>query len=86
MQSYVSLGHREAAVAIEAIRAELDRRGKAAVIAVADPHGELISLVRARRGAPRLDRDRHQQGLDRRPRAEADARDRAGGPRRGDGL
>jgi glc operon protein GlcG len=51
MQSYVSLGHREAAVAIEAIRAELDRRGKAAVIAVADTHGELISLVRLD-GAP----------------------------------
>lgn len=51
MQSYVSLGHREAALATDAIRAELERRGKAAVIAVADAHGELVSLVRLD-GAP----------------------------------
>jgi glc operon protein GlcG len=51
MQSYVSLGHGEAAVATEAIRAELARTGRAAVIAVADAHGELISLVRLD-GAP----------------------------------
>ena len=51
MQSYVSLGHREADLATDAIRAELERRGKAAVIAVADAHGELVSLVRLD-GAP----------------------------------
>jgi hypothetical protein len=44
MQSYTSLGHREAEIGAQAIRAELVRRGRAAVIAVADVHGELISL------------------------------------------
>lgn len=51
MQTHTSLGHREAALATEAIRAELDRRGRAAVVAVADAHGELISLLRLD-GAP----------------------------------
>jgi glc operon protein GlcG len=51
MQSYSSLGHEEAAVATQAICEELARRGTAAVIAVADSHGELISLVRLD-GAP----------------------------------
>jgi len=51
MQSYVSLGHEEAALATAAIRRELARSGRAAVIAVADAHGELISLVRLD-GAP----------------------------------
>jgi glc operon protein GlcG len=51
MQSHVSLGHREAALATDAIRAELGRRGRVAVIAVADAHGELVSLVRLD-GAP----------------------------------
>jgi len=51
MQSYASLGHREAEIATQAIREELARRGRAAVIAVADAHGELISLVRLD-GAP----------------------------------
>jgi glc operon protein GlcG len=51
MQSYVSLGQREAAVATKAIQDELVRTGRAAVIAVADAHGELISLVRLD-GAP----------------------------------
>ena len=51
MQSYSSLGHEEAAVATEAIRRELARSGRAAVIAVADSRGELISLVRLD-GAP----------------------------------
>jgi glc operon protein GlcG len=46
MQSYVSLGLRESEFATQAIREELARRGRAAVIAVADAHGELISLVR----------------------------------------
>jgi glc operon protein GlcG len=47
----VSLGHSEAQQAIEAIQAELQKRGKAAVIAVADAHGELIGLLRLD-GAP----------------------------------
>ena len=51
MQSYVSLGHREAALATDAIREELARTERVAVIAVADAHGELISLVRLD-GAP----------------------------------
>src|SRR5512136_143552 len=51
MQSYVSLGVRESEIATQAIREELARRGRAAVVAVADAHGELISLVRLD-GAP----------------------------------
>ena len=51
MNQYTSLGHVEAQRAIEAIQAELVKRGKAAVIAVADAHGELISLLRID-GAP----------------------------------
>ena len=51
MNQYTSLGHAEAQRAIEAIQAELVKRGKAAVIAVADAHGELISLLRID-GAP----------------------------------
>ena len=46
-----TLGHEEAQRAIQAIQAELLRRGKAAVIAVADAHGELIGLLRLD-GAP----------------------------------
>jgi glc operon protein GlcG len=51
MQSHTSLGHGEAAVATWAIQDELARTGRAAVVAVADAHGELISLVRLD-GAP----------------------------------
>ena len=51
MQRYVTLGEDDAAVAIAAIREELLRRGKVAVIAVGDCHGELISLLRMD-GAP----------------------------------
>lgn len=51
MQSYVSLGLRESEIAMRAIREELARRGRPAVVAVADAHGELISLVRLE-GAP----------------------------------
>lgn len=51
MHSYTSLGHAEAQRAIQAIQAELLRRNQAAVIAVADAHGELISLLRLD-GAP----------------------------------
>jgi len=51
MNQIHSLGHAEAQRAIAAIQAELQRRGKAAVIAVADAHGELIALLRLD-GAP----------------------------------
>jgi len=51
MQSYLSLALRESEIATEAIREELARRGRAAVVAVADAHGDLISLVRLD-GAP----------------------------------
>lgn len=42
----LELGEVEATLAITAIRAELLRRGKTAVIAVGDTHGELIALLR----------------------------------------
>ncbi len=45
------LGEKEAALATAAIREELTRRGKVAVIAVSDSRGELISLLRMD-GAP----------------------------------
>jgi glc operon protein GlcG len=51
MKQTTSLGHEEAQKAIQAIKAELEQRGKAAVIAVADSHGELIGLLRLD-GAP----------------------------------
>lgn len=51
MQQTTSLGMAEAQKAIEVIQAEMLKRGKAAVIAVADPHGELIALLRVD-GAP----------------------------------
>ena len=51
MHQASTLGHIEAQRAIQAVQAELQRRGKAAVIAVADAHGELISLLRLD-GAP----------------------------------
>jgi glc operon protein GlcG len=46
-----SLGHAEAQKAVAAIQAELVKCGEAAVIAVADAHGELIQLLRLD-GAP----------------------------------
>ncbi len=51
MHQETTLGHTEAQRAIQAIQAELLKRGKAAVIAVADAHGELIGLLRID-GAP----------------------------------
>ncbi|HEY3310145.1 MAG TPA: heme-binding protein [Anaerolineales bacterium] len=51
MRQTTTLGHADAQKAIEAIKTELERRGKAAVIAVADEHGELIGLLRLD-GAP----------------------------------
>jgi glc operon protein GlcG len=46
-----NLGHADAQRAIHSIQEKLARRGKAAVIAVADAHGELIALLRLD-GAP----------------------------------
>src|SRR5512139_814646 len=46
MHQVTTLGHTEAQRAIQAIQAELQKRGKTAVIAVADAHGELIGLLR----------------------------------------
>ena len=46
MHQVKTLGHADAQRAIQAIQTELEKRGKAAVIAVADAHGELISLLR----------------------------------------
>ena len=46
MQTNLSLGHTEAQKAIRAIQSELEHRGKAAVIAIADAHGELIALLK----------------------------------------
>ena len=51
MQTTVSLGQAEAQRAIAAIQGELTQRGKAAVIVVADAHGELVALLRMD-GAP----------------------------------
>lgn len=51
MNTLTSLGHAEAQKAIEIIQAELLKRKKAAVITVADSHGELIALLRLD-GAP----------------------------------
>jgi glc operon protein GlcG len=51
MYSIISLGHIEAQRILQAIQDELDRREKAAVVAVADAHGELIVLLRMD-GAP----------------------------------
>ena len=45
------IGHAEALHAVDTIRAELARREKTGVIAVADAHGELIALARLD-GAP----------------------------------
>lgn len=46
MHQITTIGHDDAWKAIAVIRDEITRRGKAAVIAVADPHGELIALLR----------------------------------------
>jgi glc operon protein GlcG len=40
------IDYTEARRAVDAMAAEISRRGKAAVIAVADPHGELTALAR----------------------------------------
>ena len=46
MHNTPNLSHLEAQTVITAIQAELERRGKAAVIAVADAHGELLAVLR----------------------------------------
>jgi glc operon protein GlcG len=46
MHTTANIGHLEAQRAIAVIQAEIEQRGKAAVIAVADAHGELIALLR----------------------------------------
>ena len=51
MQQILSLGQKEAQLAIRVIQMALERQNKAAVIAVADAHGELIALLRLD-GAP----------------------------------
>lgn len=51
MKNHMTLGAVEAQLAIQVIQTELAGRGKSAVIAVADEHGELIGLLRGD-GAP----------------------------------
>jgi len=51
MQTYNTISHTDAQRAIEFVQEELNRRGRAGVIAIADPHGELIALLRMD-GAP----------------------------------
>jgi glc operon protein GlcG len=51
MKKYDGLGAADAQRAIQVIQTELARRGKSAVIAVADDHGELVGLLRID-GAP----------------------------------
>ncbi len=51
MQTVLTLSHAEARRGVEAIQAELERRGKSAVIAVTDAHGELLAFLRMD-GAP----------------------------------
>src|SRR5512141_1235074 len=51
MHTQPILGHDDALAAIDAIRTEVLRRGRTAVIAVADAHGELMALLRLD-GAP----------------------------------
>jgi len=51
MKQSIEIGHDDAQKAIEAIKLEMLKRGKAGVIAVADAHGELLALLRVD-GAP----------------------------------
>ncbi len=51
MRQLLTLSHQDAQNALEAMRAECDKRGKGGVLVVADAHGELIALLRMD-GAP----------------------------------
>lgn len=51
MYQQLALNHDDALRALEAMRAEMTRRGKAGVMVVSDAHGELIALLRMD-GAP----------------------------------
>jgi glc operon protein GlcG len=51
MKQFVTISHEDAQKAIEVIKLEMQKRGKAGVIAVADDHGELLALLRVD-GAP----------------------------------
>src|SRR5262245_33916525 len=51
MRSITTLSHADAQLALAAIQRELEQRGRAGVITVADAHGELIALLRLD-GAP----------------------------------
>lgn len=46
MPARYEIGHRHAQQIVDAIRAELEARGGGAAIAVTDPHGELVALLR----------------------------------------
>ena len=46
MRAIRTLTHAEAQRAVVAVQKELEKRGKAAVVAVADEHGELLALLR----------------------------------------
>ncbi|MFZ4787118.1 MAG: heme-binding protein [Rhizobiales bacterium] len=46
MRQELTLSDHDARIAVEVIRAETEKRGKSAVIAVVDSRGELISLLR----------------------------------------
>lgn len=51
MRQLLTLDHRDAQRAIDAMRAECERRGKDGVLVVTDAHGELIAFLRMD-GAP----------------------------------
>jgi glc operon protein GlcG len=46
MYTRYQLSHRDAMHVVETIRAELEKHGKGAAIAVADAHGELLAFLR----------------------------------------
>ena len=51
MYEITTIGQAEATLAVEVISTEVARRGKAAVIAVADAYGEIIALLRMDRAS-----------------------------------
>ena len=46
MNNTPTLAHKDAAVVLDAIKGELERRKKGAAVAVVDDHGELLAFVR----------------------------------------